>query len=142
MVGMKPLSEMGRYATVVIDPPWPLKPFGLRRMSNGKSVDNYAVIQYDTMPIDAIADLPISEVLAEDALVFCWTVNKFLPYTFHIMGTWGVTYAYTMTWIKNGGIQTPTSPQFNSEWVVVGRKGKPQYTENQGIQHSQLLAQR
>ena len=120
---MKPLAEMGRYATVVIDPPWPLKPTGLK--GSGTSIP----LTYDTMTISEISDIPVSVVLDTDAIVFCWTVNKFLPCTFEIIKTWGLRYSFTMTWIKNGGIQTPLSPKFNSEWIIVGKKGTPTFTD-------------
>lgn len=115
---------MGKFKTVVIDPPWPLKPLGL--LVDRKTV---AKIEYNTMSIDDIAAIPIAVCLDEDALVFCWTVNKFLHDTFHIMAGWGIKYSFTMTWVKNGGVCTPVSPQFNSEFVVVGRKGSPKYKE-------------
>lgn len=126
---MKLLSEMGRYATVVIDPPWPVKPFEFKR--SGLSLSNN--IDYPTVPLEAIGEMPVADVLADDALVFCWTVNRFLPYSFNIMGEWGLAYAYTMTWVKPGGVQVPGSPQFNAEWCIVGRKGRPQYRETKAF---------
>ena len=131
---MKPLAEMGRYATVVVDPPWPLIPSGFshhRKQSAGG--DMATQLSYETMPLEEIAALPVGDVLANDALVFCWTLNKFLPYTFTIMAEWGVTYAYTMTWVKPGGIQTPVTPCFNAEWCIVGRKGRPKYRETKAF---------
>ena len=133
---MKPLAEMGRYATVVVDPPWPLPMSGFnhRKVAGGKGSGKTATeLTYETMSLDGIAALPVGDVLADDALVFCWTVNRFLPYTFTIMAEWGVAYAYTMTWVKGGGIQTPVTPQFNAEWCIVGRKGKPKYQETKAF---------
>ena len=125
---MKPLSEMGRYATVVIDPPW-----RVQHGWAGSETGGLAPISYETMRLDDIMALPIADILADNALVFCWTVNRFLPYTFTVLAEWGVIYVYTMTWVKNSGPQTPISPQFNAEWCIVGRKGKPKYRETKAF---------
>ena len=124
---MKPLEEMGKFATVVIDPPWPLNSdMGLGKGGLKKaSVGN----QYSMISMQDIEILPISEVLIDDALLFCWTINKYLPFTFDLLKAWGLKYSFTMTWVKKGGIQTPVTPMFNAEWVVVGRKGKPKYLD-------------
>ena len=133
---MKPLSEMGKYATVVIDPPWTMGPFGFvtpgaTRANRGRN--DLQTVKYRTMSIEDIAALPVHDVLADDALVFCWVVNRYMPYVYTIMAEWGVAYSYTMTWVKPGGIQTPVTPAFNAEWCIVGRKGKPQYHETKAF---------
>ena len=125
----KPLEEMGRFSTVVIDPPWSLNPIGLVR--EGKT--NYDALSYKTMSVEEIKALPIKSVCAEDSIIFCWTINKYLPYTFSVIESWGCKYSFTMTWVKNGGIQTPVTPQFNSEWIVVGRFGKLKFKETKAF---------
>ena len=116
---MTPLEEMGQFATVVVDPPWPLAPIGLK--SGGLTPDN--AIDYPTMTITEIAALPIADCLADDALVFCWTVNKFLPQTFDIVSGWGCRYSFVMTWLKSGGVQTPVTPCFNTDVDCRGPQG-------------------
>ena len=118
-----PLEDMGRYATVVIDPPWPLAKFGIETSTSLKPVP------YPVMSLNTIKGLCLQEILQDDALVFCWTVNKWLPFTFDVLECWGLAYSFTMTWVKNGGIQTPVSPKFNAEWCIVGRKGKPKFSD-------------
>ena len=83
---MKSLEKMGKFSTVVIDPPWDLKPIGLVR--DGKT--NYDPLLYETMSLKEIKALPIKSVCAEDAIIFCWTVNKYLPHTFSVLESWGM----------------------------------------------------
>ena len=133
---MKPLAEMGRYATVVIDPPWPMAGLGLTdptKRTIGHQRVGPTALSYPTMDIAEISALPIADVLADDALVFCWAINRYMPYVYTVMAEWGVAYSYTMTWVKPGGIQTPVTPAFNAEWCIVGRKGKPQYHETKAF---------
>ena len=67
-IAMIPVSEMGRYATVVIDPPWPLGPMGWARSLGNRLTQ--ASDQYSVMGLDGIAAVPVADVLADDALVF------------------------------------------------------------------------
>ena len=126
------LSAMGRYATVVVDPSWPVaRDLDLRDAPNGAG---YAPTgfkpdgwPYDLMPLSEIAMLPIAETLADDALVFCWTTRKFLPATFPIIEAWGLKYRLTMVWHKPDGPQMPNFPKLNGEFVIVGAKGNPKF---------------
>ena len=126
---MQPLEEMGKYAIVVIDPPWPvqlkLDGFG----NNGPYSTHPQDLPYGLMTVDDIAALPVPAVLDESAIVFCWTTNKHLPTSFTLIKAWGLTYWFTMAWVKNGGVQMPNFPQFNTEWIVVGKKGTPTFKD-------------
>ena len=128
---MKPLSEMGKYATVVVDPPWdiPMGPV----LSESQFGHTKEALEYATLSLSEIAALPVSQVLADNATVFCWAVNRLLPYTFAIVEGWGLEYWLTMVWHKNNGPQWPNSPRYVGEYIIVGRKGKPKFTETKGL---------
>ena len=118
----KPLEEMGKFATVVIDPPWQVE-FGIRRDS-GLEVP-YSTLGYDTMSIEDIIAIPVRSTLADDAFLFIWTTNKFLSSTFDILKQWGAKYSFTMVWHKPGGPKPIGGPVINTEFTLVGRKGHP-----------------
>ena len=130
---MKPLEEMGRYATVVVDPPWPivlgptLYTPGHTSQQSGGHWDNR--LDYRGLCIEEIASLPVSAILDDNAFVFCWTVNQFIPHTYGLLEAWSLSYAFTMTWVKNKGPQFPGKPCFNSEWCIIGRKGKTTFLD-------------
>ena len=131
---MKPLDEMGKFATVVVDPPWPLAPLGLTKPSRDGGPPRFkAELPYGTMGVDEIKAMPISSVSCHDAIVFCWTTNKFLPDTFGIVEAWGFIYKFVMVWHKSGGIQTPVTPSFNAEYLVVAGKGHPAWLETKAF---------
>jgi len=101
--------------TIVIDPPWPIEPMILKK---------YALsVPYPTMTLDEIGNLPINEISADNAVLFCWTTHTFLPYTFDILKKWGFKYYVTLTWDKVSGL---THQGFFrvTEFVLVGYKGK------------------
>ena len=123
---MKPLSQMGRFATVVIDPPWKIGGFGWADLPT----NNYERdLPYGVMSLREIKELPVADVLADDAFLFCWTINKFVRHTFDIVESWGASYSFLMSWAKPQGIQVPGGPMFNGEWCVIGRKGSPAYRD-------------
>lgn len=129
-INLKPLEGMGKYATVAIDPPWDI-PFGpiLPKGGQWSKETMLPELPYPAMSLSTLKALPVCHTLADDALLFCWTVNKMLPHTFALVESWGTSYWFTMTWHKTNGMQMPNSPKYNGEWVIVGRKGKPEFTD-------------
>ena len=131
---MKLLEDMGKFKTVVVDPPWdiPMSGFSQRRV-NSKGSQLATELPYPGLSLHHIAELPIASVLADDARVFCWTVTRLLRETFDLLDAWGVQYAYTMVWHKSGGIQTPVTPCFNAEYILVGKQGSPKYLDTKAF---------
>ena len=109
---------MGKFATVVIDPPWDISLGPNLTKSDKKWGGTLTALPYPTMPLANIAAIPIESVLADDAWLFCWTVNQMLPATFGLIEAWGCRYCFTMTWQKPNGPQFPNIPKFNAEWIV------------------------
>ena len=126
---MKPLEDMGKYATVVIDPPW-----GLHVSRSNSREGGYAAPTYETLNLAEIAYLPVYRVLESDATVFCWTTNAMLPFTFRVLESWYLSYWFTMVWHKPGGPKGKGLPTYNAEFVVVGRVGFPEFTDTKAFQ--------
>lgn len=128
---MSTLASMGRFRTVVVDPPWDSAIIGYTATGRlGRRVPWYnPKMPYDTMSVSDIASLPIPSILADDAVVFCWTTSRFLSEAFGIIDAWGLQYAFTMAWVKQKGPQFPKMPCFNTEFCVVGRKNKVIWTD-------------
>ena len=85
------------------------------------------------MTLADIAGLSVGDMLADDAFVFLWTTQKFLPDAFPILAGWGVKYRFTMVWHKPGAYQAFNLPQFNCEFVLVGAKGNPRFLETKAF---------
>lgn len=116
-----PPLPTGEYRTIVIDPPWPMTKIKREVRPNQEGFD------YPTMSVDEIGSMPLP--LADDAFVFLWTTQKFLPDAFNIMDSWDLKYRFTMVWHKNGGIQPYNCAQFNCEFVLLGSKGAPVFAD-------------
>ena len=109
-----------KYATEVIDPPWP----AVANWSDGAYREN---LGYSTMTVLDIGALPVPKVLAEDSWLCCWTINRHRADAIRLTNVWDTRYRFTMTWVKPGGEQFPGGPCYNAEWIIVGSRGKPEF---------------
>lgn len=107
----------GKYRTIVIDPPWDMKKIP-------RTVDtlHHEELDYPTMTLEEIAAFPVADMAHDEAIIYCWTTQKYLPNTFDILAAWGFRYLVTMVWHKPGGFQPFGLPQYNCEFVLIGRK--------------------
>lgn len=103
-----------RYRTIVADPPWPLK----WRMSPGVGTRH---LDYSTMPIAEIAELPIREWAADDCALYLWTTNGFLPEALGLVRIWRFEYQMLWTWCKPTGMGA--HPRNATEHIVIATRG-------------------
>ena len=81
-----------KYNTIVLDPPWDISMSGknIRRKNQAKKLD------YKTMSLDEIKQMPLYKIANLGCHVYCWTTNKFLRETFNVLESWGVNYHLTL----------------------------------------------
>ncbi len=112
----------GQYRCIVIDPPWPMKKISLDRRPN-----QVPELDYPTMSLDEIREIEIPA--AEQCHLYLWTTQKFIRDAFMMMDGWEFKYLATMVWHKNGGYQPAGLPQFNCEFVIIGRRGGIEFSD-------------
>ena len=125
------LPLMGRFPTVVIDPPWATMG-GSRASWAGDAAPDYYKEQH-LMDINDIKRMPIPEILTEDAFVFLWTTSPHLPDALECLDCWGLRYVYMMVWHKPGGAKPTNYPTYNAEFIVVGVSGAPLIHDTAGF---------
>lgn len=108
-----------KYKTILIDPPWPQGKTGKR----SKRPNQSKVLDYPTMTIDEIKNLPIKKWAADNSLVFLWATDKFLEQAHIILREWGFKKHCVFVWSKNTGV-CPFSVQFRNEYLLLGYCGK------------------
>jgi len=110
-----------KYNTIVLDPPWEISLTGkVKRVENRKEK-----LDYPTMTLQEIKDMPIQDICNTGCHVYTWTTNKMLPYTFDVLKSWGVNYHLTMVWTKPSGIAPCMGYVFGTEFCLLGFAGKP-----------------
>ena len=75
----------GGFATILVDPPWPLQ--------SGEK-------HYRTMSLARIKALPVGALVARDAHLWLWTTNALLPKAYEVAEAWGFTVRSPLTWVK------------------------------------------
>jgi N6-adenosine-specific RNA methylase IME4 len=114
----------GKFRTIIVDPPWPVKKI-IREVRPNQEEE----LDYQTLTVEQIKALPIKQCAYDDGChVYLWTTHKFLPVAFEVFRCWGVNYECVLTWVKNVGF-TPYSWMYSTEHVLFGRIGSLELLE-------------
>jgi N6-adenosine-specific RNA methylase IME4 len=91
---MKPVTFdiQSRFPVLYADPPW--------RYEFSKSQSRDIENQYPTMALDEIMALPVSDMTADNAVLFLWTTSPKLPQGLQVVDAWGFEYKTCMIWDK------------------------------------------
>lgn len=108
----------GEYDVVVSDPPWPMSRIDRRSAPTNTGFD------YPTLTIQEIIEKGVPA--KPDAHLFLWTTQKYIPPAFECLEAWGFRYVFLMVWFKDNSMKPFGMPVYNSEFVVYGRRGKPE----------------
>ncbi len=92
---------MGKYKTILVDPPWDQKMTGQYATSQKK---RKCVLPYNTMTLDDICRLPVAALADDGCHLWLWTTNQFLRAGFDVMDAWGFKYLAPVTWVKPSGL--------------------------------------
>jgi N6-adenosine-specific RNA methylase IME4 len=85
------------YQVIYADPPW-----AYRNRKTGGSHRSGAAQHYATLPIAAIAGLPVRALVTPPATLWLWATVPLLPEILPVMRAWGFTYKTAITWHKTG----------------------------------------
>lgn len=85
----------GKYNVIYADPPWEVK-HGPDWGSGKQSKD----LVYPSMSLDQIKNLPVKNLSSDDAHLYLWTINKYIPETYDIARAWGFEPSCLLTWAK------------------------------------------
>jgi N6-adenosine-specific RNA methylase IME4 len=80
-----------KYNIIYADPPWSYQP-----MMNSSAEDHY-----QTMTIDDICNLPVSNIADENCILFMWVTYPKLNDFMKVVNAWGFEYkSVAFTWVK------------------------------------------
>ena len=81
-----------KYQVIYADPPW--------TMGKSHKARVYCP-QYDTMDLDSICSLPVSEIAAKNAALFLWCLNGQIENAIRVMHSWGFSLrTVAFVWVK------------------------------------------
>ncbi len=120
-----PEAPEGKYNVIYADPPWAVKA-GPDWGSGEESKD----LLYPTMSIEEITNLPVNKLTANDAHLYLWTINKYIPETYDIARAWGFEPSCLLTWVKPPhGIGLGGTFVQTSEHLLFARRGTLEATK-------------
>jgi N6-adenosine-specific RNA methylase IME4 len=132
-----------QYSTVLADPPWQ---FANR---TGKIAPEYRrLARYETMTVDEICDLPVSQCVRDTAHLYLWVPNALLPDGLKVLEAWGFTYKTNLVWhkIRKDGGPDGRGVGFYfrnvTEVILFGVRGKNARTREAGRSQVNFLATR
>lgn len=111
------------FDVILADPPWQ---YGSRGARSGK----FAELDYPTMTIEEIANLPVSKWAAKDAALFMWVTGSFLEDALTVGKSWGFNFTRVdKTWVKQtskGGRHGVVGPwgMTDVEYLLLFTRGK------------------
>lgn len=92
---MESLSDLGKFGTILADPPW------LFENRTGKiAPEHKRLYRYETMTNDDIINLPVNEVAADKSHLYLWVPNALVGLGLQVMEAWGFTYKTNLIWYK------------------------------------------
>lgn len=75
-----------KYGAILADPPWAFKTYS--DLGLGRSAEAH----YDTMPLEDILKIPVTNWAADDCALFLWTTDTHLPQALKLIEAWGFEY--------------------------------------------------
>lgn len=89
-------SKEKKYQIIYADPPWTYPKTGGLKNSRGMAKQFY-----NTMSLEEIKNLPISDIADSDSILFLWATYPQLPNALEVVKAWGFEYfGLGFEWIK------------------------------------------
>lgn len=85
----------GRYATILVDPPWQFQ-----NRTGKMAPEHKRLLRYPTMDLQEIIQLPVARLAAAQSHLYLWVPNALLTEGLEVMRAWGFTYKTNLVWYK------------------------------------------
>ena len=85
----------GRYATILVDPPWQFQ-----NRTGKMAPEHKRLLRYPTLELQEIIQLPVARLAAAQSHLYLWVPNALLMEGLEVMRAWGFTYKTNLIWYK------------------------------------------
>lgn len=106
----------GQYRCIVVDPPWPMQ-----KIERDLHPEQTPELDYPVMSLEDIFNIDLPA--ADQCHLYLWTTQRFIWSAKDLLIKWEFKHLAIQVWHKNGGFQPAGLPQYNCEFVLIGRKG-------------------
>lgn len=91
-----PLLPSMKYRVLYADPPWRYSKIQHGHEENKTVLENH----YPTMADEDLLALPVADIAADEAVLFCWATAPRLPFALEVLAAWGFDYKENIVWDK------------------------------------------
>ncbi len=84
-----------KFATIYADPPW-----RFQNRTGKVAPEHKRLNRYETMDLEEIKAMPVSQIAAEKSHLYLWVPNALLPDGLEVMKAWGFSYKGNIVWEK------------------------------------------
>lgn len=84
-----------RFGTILADPPWQFT-----NRTGKMAPEHRRLTRYETMTLQDIKDLPVTDVAATRSHLYLWVPNALLPEGIEVLRAWGFEYKSNLVWHK------------------------------------------
>jgi N6-adenosine-specific RNA methylase IME4 len=110
------------YGVIYADPPWRFEPYS-RTSGMDRAADNhYPTLTYEEILALTIEGRKVSEIAADDAVLFLWATAPMLLEALDTMEAWGFEYRTHLVWIKDKA-GTGYWARNQHELLLIGARG-------------------
>lgn len=136
------IQKQNHYGVILADPPWRFRTFnekGRKRCPDWKKFKDATAHHYETMSLEDIKKMPISDIASEDCVLLMWFSWPMLREALEVIEAWGFEYkTCAFSWMKANanqydmfGEQPKTEiglgywTRSNNESCLLATRGKP-----------------
>jgi site-specific DNA-methyltransferase (adenine-specific) len=112
-------DEHKKYNVVYADPPW-----SYEKSNSGRGGQSSAIKKYKTMTNQDIMNIPISNMIDKNSVLFLWSTVPLMPEAFAVMNAWGYKYKTMITWRKIMSLGMGYWFRGQTEHLLLGVRGK------------------
>lgn len=129
-----------KYKTIYADPPWQFQ-----NRTGKVAPEHKRLTRYNTMKLEDIKQLPVSQAADERSHLYLWVPNALLPEGLEVMKAWGFEYKTNIIWekIRKDGMPDGRGVGFYfrnvTEILLFGIKGDKNRTLDPGRSQVNLI---
>jgi len=129
-----------KYKTIYADPPWQFQ-----NRTGKVAPEHKRLTRYNTMTLDEIKQLPVSDIVDEKGHLYLWVPNALLPEGLDVMKAWGFEYKTNIIWekVRKDGMPDGRGVGFYfrnvTEILLFGIKGSKNRTLDPGRSQVNLI---
>jgi len=89
------LTSLGKFGTILADPPWKFM-----NRTGKMAPEHKRLYRYHTMTNEEIMDLPVNEVALPKSHLYLWVPNALVSTGMQVLEAWGFEYKTMLVWYK------------------------------------------